>query len=563
MKYEVKKSGMLIGVLLIITLSLIGCNKSNKDSNLEEDIDLAKDDFNLEKNIDLAKEDMADIFDIDNIDNKENDMMRVENKLENLFTDIEYAKPLKKIGDHNPLITQDFGADPFAMVYKGRVYVYMTQDILMHNKDGEIIDNSYGDINKLRVISSSDLVNWTDHGTIHIGGAKGVATWANCSWAPAVAWREIDGQDKFFIYFSNSGSGIGVLTGDSPIGPFRDEAGKALIDRNTPNCKDVLWIFDPAVLVDDDGKAYLYFGGGIPEGRNEWPNTARVIELGPDMISTVGEAITIEAPYMFESSGINKIGDTYYYSYCSNFTSRAGATGEHVPKPGEVINMTSKSPTGPWQYEGSILKNPGYFFGTGGNNHHCMIEFEGRYFMFYHTSVLQDEMGIKGGYRCTHVNEAFIEDGKIKPIIGNKSGVQQLKTFNPYQQVEAVTMSNNAGIKVVEAKKKEAGEITKTYLSGIDNGDWLSLSQVDFGEKGPESLTLRYASAGKGGAIRLSIDGLDGDLITYVEIQDTKGLENFVEVTVPVEELTGVHDIYFTFVGSEYQIDYWKFNEKN
>ena len=224
--------------------------------------------------------------------------------------------------------------------------------------------------------------------------------------------------------------------------------------------------------------------------------------------------------------------------------------------------MTSKSPVGPWKYEGSILKNPGYFFGTGGNNHHCMIEFNGRYFMFYHTSVLQDEMGIKGGYRCTFINEVYVEDGKIKPIIGDKLGVKQLMAFNPYQETEAVTMSNNAGIKTYEAEASNAS--SKVYLGDIDNGDWISVSQVDFGEKGPESLTLSYAaSQNNGGAVRISLDSLDGDAIAYVEITDTKGLDNFVEVTVPVSQVTGIHDIYFTFVGSGYQLDYWKFNDKN
>ena len=535
-----------------MAFSLVGCNKIKDDVNLDINIADEKSDIydNKKEENKVEKEDM---------DDKKEDNFMLNNELMSRFDGIKYALSYKKSGFKNPLITQDFGADPWALVYKDRVYVYMTHDILMRNKDGEVVDNTYGDINKLKVISSSDLVNWTDHGDIHVGGLKGPSKWASCSWAPAAAWREIDGQDKFFIYFANSGNGIGVLTADSPIGPFRDERGKALVDRRTPNVKDVVWIFDPAVLVDDDGKAYLYFGGGLPDGQHEWPNTARVIELGPDMMSTVGEAIVIKVPYMFESSGINKIGDTYYYSYCSNFISRADATGEHVPKEGEIITVTSNSPVGPWQYEGSILKNPGHFFATGGNNHHCMTRFNGRYFMFYHNSVLQDEMGIKGGYRCTFINEAYFEDGKFKPIIADKAGVKQLMPFKPYKETEAVTMSNNAGIKTYEADNGSK----KVYLGDIDDGDWVSVSQVDFGMTGPESLTLSFATDhSKGGVVRVSIDKLNGDAIAYVDIRDTKGLDNFVEITVPVSEVTGVHDIYFTFVGSDYQLDYWKFNEK-
>lgn len=545
-----RKSRFLLG-LLIITFSLIGCGN-------------VKDDINLDKNIDSEVKKPTDIYDADKEIIKEDNekQMTTNNRLENLFQNMEYTKPYKKIGHNNPLITQDFGADPFAMVYEDRVYVYMTQDMLMHDQNNEVLSNTYGDINRLRVISSADLVNWTDHGNIHVAGSEGASLWANCSWAPAATWREIDGVDKFFLYFSNTGANIGVLTADSPIGPFRDEIGKPLIDRNTPNCKDVVWIFDPAVLIDDDGKGYLYFGGGLPEGQNEWPNTARVIELGPDMMSTVGEAVVIEAPYMFESSGVNKIGDTYYYSYCSNFTSRAGATGEHVPKAGEVIVMTSKSPMGPWQYEGSVLKNPGHFFGTGGNNHHSMTEFNNRFFMFYHTSILQDEMGIKGGYRSTNVNEVFLEEGKILPIMADRNGVEQLKAFNPYEEVPAVTMSNNGGIDILEADVMDSNLTSKIYLSDIDQGDWISVNQVDFGMTGPESLTLKFSCEGKGGAIRLSMDSLDGDVIAYVEITDTGAMDKFTEVTIPIAGITGIHDIYFTFAGSNYQLDFWRFNEK-
>jgi hypothetical protein len=71
-----------------------------------------------------------------------------------------------------------------------------------------------------------------------------------------------------------------------------------------------------------------------------------------------------------------------------------------------------------------------------------------------------------------------------------------------------------------------------------------------------------FASQGDGGAVRISLDSLDGDSIAYVDISDTKGLDNFVEVTVPVSQVTGVHDIYFTFLDGEYLLDYWKFNEK-
>ena len=159
----------------------------------------------------------------------------------------------------------------------------------------------------------------------------------------------IDGQDRFFLYFANNASHIGVLTSDSPLGPWVDPLGKPLIDRSTPGVEGVHWLFDPAVLVDDDGTGYIYFGGGVPNDQYERPLTSRVMQLGDDMISVVGEAVTIDAPFMFEDNGIHKYNGVYYYTYCSNFYS--GPRPEGSPGAGEIVYMKSNHPMGPWSTE--------------------------------------------------------------------------------------------------------------------------------------------------------------------------------------------------------------------
>ena len=232
-----------------------------------------------------------------------------------LFKGVEKAKNAKGMLDNNPLMTQRFGADPYAMVYDETLYIYMTADTPEYDANGELKDNTYGIIRSINVISTKDMVNWTDHGSIYAAGKNGAAKTANNSWAPAAAWKLIDGKPKFFLYFANSGVGIGVLTSDSPTGPFVDPLGKALISRQTPTCDSVLWLFDPAVLIDDDGSASIYFGGGVPEGKADHPYTARVAKLGEDMISLDGDPVAIDPPYLFEDSGIHKMGDTYYYTY--------------------------------------------------------------------------------------------------------------------------------------------------------------------------------------------------------------------------------------------------------
>ena len=179
-------------------------------------------------------------------------------------SNMKIKQSYKPLCDHNPVMVQRFGADPYALVYKGRVYIYMTLDDPERDENWNIMENTYSLIDKISVISSEDLVNWTDHGTIYAAGDKGAASWGRNSWAPAAAWKNIDGKDKFFLYFANNGNGIAVLTADSPVGPFTDPIGGPMISRDTPTCADVTWLFDPAVLMDDDGSAYIYFGGGVP-----------------------------------------------------------------------------------------------------------------------------------------------------------------------------------------------------------------------------------------------------------------------------------------------------------
>ena len=173
------------------------------------------------------------------------------------FDGLKMTESYKGLDQTNPLMTQRFGADPYALVYDDRVYIYMTADSFEHEATGEVKENTYSRINQINVISTDDMVNFTDHGSIKAAGNQGSAKWANNSWAPAAAWKEIDGKPKFFLYFADSGRGIGVLQADSPTGPFEYPLGGPLISRETPECADVLWLFDPAVLMDDDGRAYL------------------------------------------------------------------------------------------------------------------------------------------------------------------------------------------------------------------------------------------------------------------------------------------------------------------
>ncbi|MHA7966500.1 carbohydrate-binding protein [Paenibacillus sp. CAU 1782] len=479
----------------------------------------------------------------------------------------------KTIGNANPLIDHHLGADPFALTYNGRVYIYMSSDAYEYNSDGSLKDNSFANLKSVFVISSSDMVNWTDHGAIPVAGAnganggQGIAKWAGASWAPAAAVKKINGLDKFFLYFANGTGGIGVLTADSPIGPWSDPLGRALVTTSTPGMSGVVWLFDPAVFVDDDGTGYLYAGGGIPGGSNPTqeqranPKTSRVLQLGADMTSIVGSAVTIDAPFILEDSGIHKYNGIYYYSYCMNFG------GVHPPNmpPGEIGYMTSTSPMGPFSYKGHFLKNPGVFFGVGGNNHHSVFQLNNEWYVVYHAQTVSLALNGAGkGYRSPHINKLVHNaDGSIQEVAANYAGVTQLANLNPYNRVEAETFAWNGRI-LTEKSNAPGGPVANLHVTGIQNGDWVAVSKADFGTSGAGSIKAGVASA-SGGQIEVRLGQVNGPLVATLTVPPTGGLQSWTEVQTAVSGATGVHNLFFVFTGTGtgggnlFNFDYWQF----
>jgi arabinoxylan arabinofuranohydrolase len=471
-------------------------------------------------------------------------------------------------GNSNPLMDHKLGADPFALTYNGRVYVYMSSDAYVYNSDGTVKDNDFSALTKINVISSADMVNWTDHGSIPVAGlnnannGSGIAKWASLAWAPSVARKTINGQDKFFLYFANGASGIGVLTSDSPVGPWTDPLGKALVTNSTPGMSGVTWLFDPAVLVDDDGTGYLYCGGGIPNTSDPAsianPKTARVLKLGADMISINGSAVTIDAPYMFEDSGIHKYNGKYYYSYCINFS----GTHPAAYPAGEIGYMVSSSPMGPFTYTGHFLKNPYTFFGVGGNNHHAVFNFNNQWYVVYHAqTVSKAQLGDGKGYRSPHINKLFYNaDGTIQEVKGDMAGIPQIANLDPYMRNEAETIGWNAGIQT-EPTQAAGGPVNNLNVGYINNGDWVAVGNADFGTGGAKTFKANVASATAGGNIEIRLDSVNGPLVGTLPVPSTGGWQNWQELTTTVSGATGVHNVFFVFTGTGYlfNIDYWQF----
>lgn len=451
---------------------------------------------------------------------------------------------VKPTTNHNPIMTQRYGADPCAMVYGDSVYIYMTHDIYEY-KNGNITTNGYGTITEIVCVSSADLVNWTDHGPMKVAGNGGISKAVN-SWAPTACHAKINGKDRFFLYFANNGNGIYVVASDTPYGPWEDvKNGQGLITRQTPNCGNVEWLFDPAVLVDDDGTGYIYFGGGVPNGKNADPGTARIAKLGKDFISIDGTPTTLNPPYLFEDAGINKIGNNYVYSYCTNWNTG----GNNIGISNAVIStMISTNPMTGFKYDRKVFDNPSKWLGSNGNNHHSFFKFKNKWYITYHSQWIQNQIGVEGGYRCSHVDYANVDEsaGKIMGVdAGTTKGVSQVEPVDGTKTIQAECFAWQNGI-----ESNYVGKSTNMAVSG-KNGSWIGLCGVK--AQGVNRFKARV-SAPCGGAIRISTGSAGGPVIGYLNVESNSSFEEFeCKLTSDIPTAT---DLFFTFSG-ELKFDSW------
>ncbi|MFC6090132.1 glycoside hydrolase family 43 protein [Saccharothrix lopnurensis] len=476
-------------------------------------------------------------------------------------------------GEGNPLISHRFGADGDAFVHDGRVYLYLTNDTQGYapGPDGTSPTNTYAGISTITVISSDDLANWTDHGEIPVAGPDGIAKYASQSWAPAVASRVVAGRERFFLYFADNGAATGVLVGDSPLGPWRDERGSLLITAETPGASDGRnWLFDPGVFVDDDGRGYLYFGGGGDDGSRSAENTnpprsTRVIRLGDDMISTEGAAEVIDAPLAFESGHLFKRAGRYYYSYSSNF-GFGGPVDPDGPPLGAIAYLVADDPMGPWtpdEYAGVVFRNPGVHFGAGGNNHQSVFELNGRHYLTYHAQTLNSRItgGTTQGFRSPHIAELeFNADGTVREVPGTFDGVAQIRHLDPYREIEAVTIAWQQGLATRRISAPD--EVPALVLHDVDDGDWTSLSSVDFGA-GAGGVSARVKPLVADAGIQVRLDDRAGPVVATIPVGGPIGV--WTEVGADLDGVSGVHDVYFTFVGADgralVEVRSWRFTE--
>ncbi|KAB8139372.1 family 43 glycosylhydrolase [Gracilibacillus oryzae] len=315
---------------------------------------------------------------------------------------------------NTPLVTHIYTADPSAHVFDGKLYIYPSHD-LDHNEPS----NDNGDQYKMEDYHVLSLENVSapcvDHGQVlHV---KDIPWASKQLWAPDAAYK----NGKYYLVFPARDHDnifrIGVATSDKPEGPFAPEADYI------PGSFSI----DPAVLVDEDKKAYVYFGGlwggqlekwqtgsFNPDGKEPKPEEPalgpQVAELSDDMLSFKqkpkeisivdenGDPILAgdEDRRFFEGAWVHKYNGQYYLSYSTGTTHK-------------IVYAVSDNPQGPFTFKGTILKPV-----IGWTTHHSIAEFEGKWYLFYHDCEMSDGVNHKRSVKFTELT--YNEDGTIQTI---------------------------------------------------------------------------------------------------------------------------------------------------
>lgn len=433
----------------------------------------------------------------------------------------------------NPIIQNVYTADPAPMVYNDTLFLFTGHDEDETTEKGFVMKDYL-------CFSTTDMVNWTKHGSVFTTESLGWAAPLNAN-AAQVAFR----NGKFYYYISpwsslsDGGDCIAIGVSDSPYGPYKDTLGKPFISNGQTTYSKHPWEdIDPTVLIDDDGQAYLYWGN----------NSFYCVKLNEDMISYSGDIIIFdikdkdafgsdyeEAPWVFKRNGL------YYLLYAA-----------HIPE--AIYYATSNSPLGPWKYRGVVMKAMAQ---ACNGNHPGVIQYKGNWYLFYFN---QDLPGGHDKRRAVNVIPFdFNPDGSIPELAHSKAGVvKAVANLNPYQRTEAETMAWEEGIET--ASEESVG----IYVTDIDNGDYIKVRSVDF-DKGAHSFEANLASAMVGGSIEIFLDSIAGTPLGTCSVANTNGLQNWTVQSCIVSKEKGVHDVYFVFKGAEgdlFHFDWWQFNNK-
>ena len=323
------------------------------------------------------------------------------------------AQSGKKVPVDQPLVTHIFTADPSAHVFNGKIYIYPSHDIESNTAQDD--DGGHFDMKDYHVLSMDKIGGKvTDHGVAL--DIKNVPWAGRQLWAPDAAYK----QGTYYLYFPVKDKQdvfrIGVATSKNPAGPFKAE----------PQPMAGAYSIDPAVFEDSDGSFYLYTGGiwggqlqrwatgsYDPQGKlrekNEPALLPRVAKLNPDMKSLAEAVREVQLldengkPFLegnndkrfFEAAWVHKHNGKYYFSYSTGDTHN-------------IAYAMGDSPYGPFTYKGIVLKPV-----DGWTNHHSIVAFQGKWYLFYHDVQLSGKTHLRN-VKVTELH--YNADGTLQTV---------------------------------------------------------------------------------------------------------------------------------------------------
>lgn len=424
-------------------------------------------------------------------------------------------------------------------VFGDRIYVYGS-----HDKAGS--DSFCDQVLKCWSAPLDDLSNWTCHGDIFRTQATADhpadTDWTDVTnplYAPDVV--EKDGKYYLYAYIMNAPGCVAVS--DRPEGPYK------LISRYKYTMSDEIccngWFIDPGVLVDDDGKVYIYCGFERSFMAEINPDNMYEIIDGSELEHIIPCKETAEGGFdeydkvFFEAASMRKLGDTYYLIYSPRRGSR-------------LAYATSDSPRGPFTYRGYIVDNGVDY--PGGNDHGSIVNIRGQWFIFYHRMTNNSVMSRRAAVERIEI----LPDGSIPPVKMTSQGFEG--ALNPYM----ITPADTACVLTGGAYVTEEDVFTRC-ITNIKDGAVIGYRYFDFGDDFG-SRTMEFAmKTGACGAdcdVDIYIDGADtadrlesedktGELIGSVHVGPAGGA-----VTTRIKAVTGKHGLFFV-VRSRYPKDGW------
>lgn len=421
------------------------------------------------------------------------------------------------VNAQRPIIQTKYTADPAPMVYNDTVFLYTT-----HDED----DAEGFKMQDWLLYTSTDMVNWTDHGVVASLKSFDWVKRDNGAWAEQVVER----NGKFYMYCPIHGNGIGVLVSDSPYGPFKDPLGKPLVWQKE-HWDDI----DPTVFIDEDGQAYMYWGN---------PN-CYYVKLNEDMISYSGDIVKLketpehyqEGPWFYKRNG------HYYLAFASTCC------------PEGIGYAMSDSPTGPWKTKGYIMRPTERTRG----NHPGIMDYKGKSYVFgLNYDLLKLETNTHYERRSVSVAEIhYNEDGTIQEVpYWADTKLEQIGTFNPFRKVEAETMAWGYGLKTAPNADKSLSVVN------VNNGEYICVRGVDFGKNKARRFEVSALPL-EGGNLKIRLDAPDGKIVGNVNIPQGNETSKYELYSCEVNAVSGIHDLYLSFEGENnkdlFELDYWKF----